>query len=54
MATVKINSLLCYVQRIKYGVYDIMINVSIIESYIRTHLNFGYILKERFLSLVDM
>jgi hypothetical protein len=34
MATIKINSLLRYVQGIKYGLYAIIVNVSITKSYI--------------------
>jgi hypothetical protein len=37
MATIKINSLLCYVQGIKYGLYVIMVNVLITKSYVVTH-----------------
>jgi len=54
MATMKINSLLCYVQGIKYGLYVIMVGVSITKSYVVTHWNSGYILNwTSFLCLVD-
>jgi len=47
MATMKINSLRCFVQGIKYDLYVIMVYVSITKSRIMTHWNSGYRLNER-------